>query len=553
MSCTPAWPDVPLPSPQRFPPRTLAQSFWELQEQAGAAKVQLLSDNADAWASRWQMLRDANETIDLVYFILEDDIFGLALLGLLQKKALEGVAVQMLLDGRGSSKLAEFWAGRRYLETLVGTKAVDVRIYNPPLQRTLDSLVRLSWVPAASSNHDKIIVVDGSKSIIGGRNIAEGYFASENSGSSIIDSDIFLQSTQSATTLQLAIAGEYYNRHRKRIHALARTTPSEADELLLYFHAMDIWLHQEAMTSIEASRLLGSESARSEIARGLEEKAIDALGRFPSRRTQLRFRRQLLKLVTHIHLRDTLPRASKEEHLAPVQIIDTRARSTPREPRLFQAIAHLLESTQSSVVIETPYLVLTHGEVETLRRVGQRGVSITILTNSPESSDNPLSQAFFLSDWPEILAAIPNLKLFAMGGTSLLHSKRLVFDDEVTMIGTHNLDPLSDFVNSEVVAVVLSQNFASDNLRNFQERLGQSNVFEYRISRDSSGIPMRYPPSHPSAGQVQIEFGDRDHCRPDSYDDISPLRGLVGILRSMPALHPFRHTNALQPSKTNNE
>ena len=540
-ACTPAWPDIPAPPRRPFPPQTLPQSFWALRERAAPAAVQLLSANEDAWAARWDILRNATQRIDLVYFILEDDVFGLSLLGLLHKKALEGVAIQLLLDGRGSSKMTEFWSGRRYLETLVGTQSADIRIYNPPIERTLDSLARLSWVPAASSNHDKIIVVDSYKSIIGGRNIAAGYFANQVAPGTILDSDILIASSQSAKTMELAIAVEYHHRHRKKIRPRARTSPSDADELLLYFHAMDIWLHQNEMSSPESAGTKETEGIRSEMALALEQKSIEALGRIPSRRAQLRFRRRLLDLVTHRHLRGTLPRVFQERHLAPVHVVDTRARPDPREPRLFQAVAHLLESTKASVFIETPYLVLTRGEVETLRRAGERGVSITILTNSPESSDNPLSQAFFLSDWPEVLAAVPNLKLFATGGSALLHSKRIVFDDQITMIGTHNLDPLSDFVNSEVVAVVLSKSFARENAFDLRKRLGQANVFEYRIARNEDGKALRYPAEHPLAGQIRIRFGHLDHCHPDSLTDITRLQGLVGILRTMPAMRPFRH------------
>lgn len=542
LGCTPAWPDLPPPAPQPFPPQTLAESFAQLDDSPGRAAVQLLADNGDAWAARWQVLRNAQHRIEIAYFILDDDIFGLSLLGLLQKKARDGVTVQMLLDARGSTTFAHSWAGMEYLSTLVSTQRADIRIYNPPFERTLESLVRLSWIPAASSNHDKIIVVDNHKSILGGRNIAAGYFLSpQGNTKSIIDSDVLIESTRTAATLQLAFAGEFYHRHRKRIHSLPFSTSSREDELLLYFYAMDDWLQADAFSAEEKDVLLHSETAREAYVEELERRAIVALGRTPEPKARRRFRERVVELLPQSHLRGALPRPPQTQHFAPVQILDTRARPDPRDPRLFQALAHLLESTQESVWIETPYLVLTAGEVDVLRRTGERGVSMTLLTNSPMSSDNPLSQAFFLSDWPSILATVPNLDLFVTGGESLLHSKRIVFDDELTMIGTYNLDPLSDFVNSEVVAVIHSKSFAAENRVEFARRLQQPHIYQYRIATGPDGHALRHPPNHADAGKIVVQFGHQNHCPPSTYEEIERLQHVVGVLRTMPAMRPFRH------------
>jgi phosphatidylserine/phosphatidylglycerophosphate/cardiolipin synthase-like enzyme len=51
--------------------------------------------------------KHARESIDLQYFIMDDDIFGYSLLGLIYKKVLEGVRVRVLLDARGTKKLPE--------------------------------------------------------------------------------------------------------------------------------------------------------------------------------------------------------------------------------------------------------------------------------------------------------------------------------------------------------------------------------------------------------------------------------------------------------------
>ena len=52
----------------------------------GAGQVLLLTDNLEAWAVRWWMMKNASSTIDTTYFIMEKDVFGMSFLGHLLKK-----------------------------------------------------------------------------------------------------------------------------------------------------------------------------------------------------------------------------------------------------------------------------------------------------------------------------------------------------------------------------------------------------------------------------------------------------------------------------------
>ena len=82
--------------------------------------------------------------------------------------------------------------------------------------------------------------------------------------------------------------------------------------------------------------------------------------------------------------------------------------------------------------MQSPYLVLSEEGIALLADAGRRGVAITVLTNSPVSSDNALSQAFFLEQWPDLLARVPGMRLFVGGSPHTLHGKSAVFDDQVT-------------------------------------------------------------------------------------------------------------------------
>src|SRR5690606_1770418 len=58
-----------------------------------------LDEPHDAWLTRWWLLREARERVDVAYFILDGDIFGLSFLGALLAAADRGVQVRILVDG----------------------------------------------------------------------------------------------------------------------------------------------------------------------------------------------------------------------------------------------------------------------------------------------------------------------------------------------------------------------------------------------------------------------------------------------------------------------
>ena len=66
-----------------------------------SARVTPLYGNVEAWAARWRLIESADESVDVVTFILYDDVFGRAFLGLLARKADQGVRVRLLVDATG--------------------------------------------------------------------------------------------------------------------------------------------------------------------------------------------------------------------------------------------------------------------------------------------------------------------------------------------------------------------------------------------------------------------------------------------------------------------
>jgi putative cardiolipin synthase len=146
--------------------------------------------------------------------------------------------------------------------------------------------------------------------------------------------------------------------------------------------------------------------------------------------------------------------------------------------RTTNALAQLVVSAQKSLVIQSPYLVLSDDAKELFADALKRGVRIRINTNSLASSDNLQASSGYKNQRDSLLKMgleifeykpAPEIrsKLFqsAISGKIkppifALHAKTMVVDSKTTYIGTYNLDPRSENLNTEVGVVIQNEALA---------------------------------------------------------------------------------------------
>jgi len=461
----------------------LRGAFESLPAPADRTELTLLLDNTEAWAARWRLLAAAKRSIDISYFILREDLFGAAFLGHLLKKAREGVSIRLLFDGQGTAMSFTSPRGNDWLDTLANSGRIEIKIFRPLLHRYVEALFTVNPVALVASEHDKILVIDGRAGMIGGRNISAEYFADpDDMPNAFEDMDVLLGGTAIARYLTEAFEAQYRRVAARPVPRERLDFKSFEEELLRAYRSMDAWLRGEPLPPPAPER-----------------DWVDELVRYP-------------------RLRGALARPARApDARAETRLLDSRTRLEPDGDVIGEAFLRLARSARSHILIQSPYLVLSEAAVQALAEVGRRGTRITILTNSPISSDNALSQAFFLEQWPEMLARVPNLRIFVAGPPRTLHSKTAVFDDQVALVGTYNLDPISMDVNSEVMVAVWSQSFARDIARHPQRLIaaGAPQVYEYRIARDAQGRPQR-----DADGRPIVAFGPGDHADPAAWRKI---------------------------------
>ncbi len=491
--------ETPLPAPAGA---TLRDVFETFPRKGGPdSRIELLEGNTEAWAARWRLLAEARESLDVSYFILNQDIFGYSFLGHLLHKAREGVRMRVLLDALGTRMSLDV-SGNDYLDTLVGIENVTLKMYRPLFFRFTDAFLTLNPIAFAASDHDKILIVNGRFALTGGRNIGKEYFADPvDDLMAFRDMDVLLEGKEIGANLTAVFEANFESAEARATKPDAVDVVDWGEDLLLAYHAMDAWLR---------GRTVPEETSAAIRKKGFSW--LDDLAKLP-------------------RLRGALMRKTTRPVVAEVRLLDSRPRLLKSGDPVSVSLLRLVRSAKSDILLQTPYLVLPREIVSVLEEAAARGVRITVLTNSPLSSDNAQSQAFFLEQWPELLARVPTLRLFVFGDRHNLHSKVGTIDDRLVLIGTYNLDPFSMAINGEVVAAVWSEPLARQVRAETQRFIsgGPPVVYEYRIARDGQGRPER-----DGDGKVVLAFGTESHATPEQWKDVKRYWTLLRIVKKIP-------------------
>ena len=127
------------------------------------------------------------------------------------------------------------------------------------------------------------------------------------------------------------------------------------------------------------------------------------------------------------------------------------------EDLIHQALLTAAYAAKEHLIMTTPYFVPSDDLLHAICTAAQRGVDVSIIL--PRKNDSLLvgwaSRAFFT----ELLAA--GVKIYQFEG-GLLHTKSVLVDGELSLVGTVNLDMRSLWLNFEITLVIDDAGFGSD-------------------------------------------------------------------------------------------
>ena len=164
------------------------------------------------------------------------------------------------------------------------------------------------------------------------------------------------------------------------------------------------------------------------------------------------------------------------------EIADVRFVPTPR---VSDAVVDALRSARQSIVIESPYFIPPRFIRELLLEKAASGVRVSVLTNSIRSTDGLLPQAAYLNYRGDMARAGIDFREYK--GPQTLHSKSIVIDGRLAMIGSYNIDPRSHFLNTEVMCVMEDEAFA----RELTRAIGADQDNAWAIDPRNEDMPFR--------------------------------------------------------------
>jgi cardiolipin synthase C len=414
---------------------------------SGATAHWLLDRSDLAMNARLALADEAVATLDVQYFLWQNDASGALLAQRLLDAANRGVKVRLLLDDFAVSKSGALVA------RLDAHPSIEVRVFNPWASRGSMFGVAVEFLARTKTlnrrMHNKAYIADGRFAIVGGRNIGDRYFGLYEPfveddldvlvcGSVVADvTASFEEFWDSPATYPIALLESRVAKEPVGPGARFQETIAAAGPRLAAFVASEDWRPF-------FDGLLGTVAAG---------------------------------LTTLFH--------------------DEADAAEPRS--LYPRLEELVATAQREVLISSPYFIPDARFRELIHRLVARGVRVAILTNSLASNNHVVAHTGYKQWRHEVLQAGAELYEFRVDAAVLgeystpptiakaigLHAKAIVVDGQRTFVGSPNVDPRSLEINTELGIATDSEDFARKVAALIARDMGPENA--WRVTMDASG------------------------------------------------------------------
>lgn len=393
----------------------------------------LLPNGMDALVTRLVAIEAAEKSIDFQYYIFKDDSVGRLFLGKLLEAADRGVKVRILVDD-----LAKTWKDR-HLAYAASHPNLEISLFNPPVRigsiAPLKAIARVRRIHRRM--HNKELVIDRKLAIIGGRNIANEYFDASDRNVADLDAIVVGDAVPSLSSF----FQEYWDyRLSIPIEEVAKRK-KVTDEKVKKFR-------DSVRTSNQSE----------------ETKNYESLARKQAILSQITENR----LTFHWGKADAI--ADRPQKLDKSRNNDTE--------HLMPKMAPYFDNASADLLLISPYFIPERSGSRWLSETAERGVNITVATNSFESNNHMLVHSAYMKYRKRLLKSGVNLyetqsaerqaakvvegDELSQNPQALLHTKLFLIDHRYVVVGSFNLDPRSRILNTELVLVFESTELASN-------------------------------------------------------------------------------------------
>lgn len=430
-----------------------------------------------AFTSRMTLIKAAEKTLDVQYYAIFADDTTERLLEAMRGAARRGVRIRILLDDFNTS------GKNAQVLKLAFEKNIELRLFNPLpggrrslMVRILSNLRDVDRMQRRM--HNKMLVVDNSIAIAGGRNLGETYFG-QAAGTNFIDIDV-LAAGRIARDLSRSF-DQYWN------SSLAYPVQSlmTLEEIKALEPAkQNSWAGESFDPALEAERSIAADAATESILPNLviekpEQPSPSANNPAPPLPDSTDLRRLKWIWAPSTMLVDK-----------PAKIAADANSVEASEDTTVDGLLQLMALAKKDLLIVSPYFVPGERMMKVFAGIRSRGVRVRVLTNSLASNDAPAAHVGYARYRRQLLDL--GIELYevraeqegtfrsfgssalaagSLGGSTgqtgsssraSLHSKVAVMDTQLLVVGSMNLDLRSRLQNSEVAIAIRSTTLSAE-------------------------------------------------------------------------------------------
>lgn len=406
--------------------------------QALADKVVVLENAQESVQARAHLLMQAKKTIDVQYFTIENDQITVGGLALIRAAAREGAIVRIIVDSMHNLMTKQLMAA--LMENLDAQSAKNIQI------KEFNGFNLFHPLCYTRRMHDKSLIIDGKYLIVGDRNIANGYFdvgTKDKNGLSLPiyqGIDVLIEGEKAAAQATKYFNDRWISKDVKPVHLYSFSAEQLDINYCKYQQS-----ESNSGFQCESNQEYSARLVKQEIAR-LDE----AINRIRNGQSTIINPNMNTDYFANAYETDDVEFIHDE--VIPGKRVCKGKTENSIGNKLYKAIE---QNTTQSLIVTTPYLVVTPQMEELVIKLAGKGVNVRFVTNSMISNDVPSAHQGYLKTREKLLNA--GVKIYEyesiVRDTSTietLHAKTVLMDSKKVFIGSYNWDYRSQNLNSEV-------------------------------------------------------------------------------------------------------
>ncbi|MEZ5540903.1 MAG: phosphatidylserine/phosphatidylglycerophosphate/cardiolipin synthase family protein [Pseudomonadota bacterium] len=399
-----------------------------------ACKLAVLTGGEDSFAVRLAALQAAQTSIRIQALVFKGDESGLRIAEILKQKKAAGLDVRVIVDAFSNPWLQTQWM---YFD--LKQHGIEVEGYEAMALQWLNEVPIPVLTPHYDPEqldkrfHEKMWIIDGETShgiaVTGGLNIGNEYFRANP-----MDPDFTWRDQD------VVVRGDI-------VHDLVAAFDRNFDYFIGVKQRRGIFNTNRYW---DATRAVLDKTGMVPISYTTDPEIVASVARLEARQPAAVFRPATCRFL--------------------------QSRPRLRESYIQQAYIKLIEQARHEILIANAYFVPTPTLSRVLKAAAQRCVSVRLISNSPDTNDLPEISLVGRGYYKELLAVNDTAAVHAChngdagiriwewtgqgGGETTrnqgtMHSKFAVFDGRRSLVGSYNLDPRSEKLNSETAMVFL--------------------------------------------------------------------------------------------------